>query len=112
MLEEIKITAEIENQIISITVIQGGGSGQDGKSAYEVAVENGYAGSETDWLASLKGADGQDGTNGADGQDGAKGDDGDSAYQVWLVAGNTGSVQDYLDSLKGGDGGIPEAPND
>lgn len=66
--------------------------GDDGKSAYEVAVENGYVGSETDWLASLKGADGQDG---------AKGDDGDSAYQVWLDAGNTGSVQDYLDSLKG-----------
>lgn len=86
--------------------------GDDGKSAYEVAVENGYVGSETDWLASLKGADGIDGTNGSDGQDGAKGDDGDSAYQVWLDAGNTGSVQDYLDSLKGDNGGIPEAPND
>lgn len=78
--------------------------GDDGKSAYEVAVENGYVGSETDWLLSLKGADGQDGANGSDGQDGAKGDDGDSAYQVWLDAGNTGTPQDFLDSLKGEDG--------
>lgn len=29
--------------------------GKDGKSAYEVAVENGFIGSESDWLKSLKG---------------------------------------------------------
>jgi len=29
--------------------------GPEGKSAYEVAVENGFVGSESDWLASLKG---------------------------------------------------------
>ena len=32
-----------------------GGTGKDGKSAYEIAVANGFTGSETDWLASLKG---------------------------------------------------------
>ena len=32
--------------------------GKDGKSAYEVAVKNGFDGSEAEWLASLKGADG------------------------------------------------------
>lgn len=32
-----------------------------GKSAYEIAVENGFEGSETDWLNSLKGQNGQDG---------------------------------------------------
>lgn len=31
---------------------------KDGKSAYEVAVSNGFKGTETEWLASLKGADG------------------------------------------------------
>lgn len=31
------------------------GTGKDGKSAYEIAVANGFSGSETDWLASLKG---------------------------------------------------------
>lgn len=37
------------------------GSGNDGKSAYEIAVKNGYTGTEAQWLASLKGADGADG---------------------------------------------------
>ena len=32
-----------------------GTDGKDGKSAYELAVENGYKGSETEWLASLVG---------------------------------------------------------
>ena len=41
-----------------------------GKSAYEVAVENGFSGTETEWLASLKGATGAAGTDGKDGTDG------------------------------------------
>ena len=39
----------------------GGGSGTAGKSAYEIAVDNGFVGSETEWLESLKGQDGKDG---------------------------------------------------
>lgn len=35
--------------------------GDDGKSAYEVAVDEGYTGTEEEWLASLHGADGEDG---------------------------------------------------
>lgn len=31
------------------------GTGKDGKSAYEIAVANGFTGSETEWLVSLKG---------------------------------------------------------
>lgn len=38
--------------------------GPSGKSAYQVAVDNGFKGSEAQWLASLKGADGKNGTNG------------------------------------------------
>lgn len=49
---------------------QDGVDGEDGKSAYEVALENGFNGSEQDWLDSLEGADGQDGTDGQDGEDG------------------------------------------
>ncbi|MFR0605881.1 GH25 family lysozyme [Limosilactobacillus mucosae] len=48
-----------------------GDAGADGKSAYEVAVANGYTGTQAQWLASLKGADGvpgKDGSNGKDGQ--------------------------------------------
>lgn len=41
-----------------------------GKSAYEVAVENGFNGTETEWLASLKGATGAPGADGKDGTDG------------------------------------------
>lgn len=53
-----------------------------GKSAFEIAVENGFVGTESEWLASLKGEkgtdgkDGKDGTNGADGKDGQNGTDG------------------------------------
>lgn len=67
---------------IAITAGMNGKDGKDGKSAYQIAVENGFEGSETDWLASLKGADGRNGidgingTNGKDGKDGTNGKDG------------------------------------
>ena len=44
--------------------------GEDGKSAYEIAVENGFVGTEIEWLESLQGEDGKDGKDGADGKDG------------------------------------------
>ena len=37
------------------------GSGTAGKSAYEIAVDNGFVGTETEWLESLKGAEGANG---------------------------------------------------
>lgn len=39
-----------------------GDPGAAGKSAYEIAVDNGFIGTETEWLESLKGSDGNDGT--------------------------------------------------
>ena len=39
----------------------GGGSGTAGKSAYEIAVDNGFVGTETEWLESLKGEQGEAG---------------------------------------------------
>lgn len=56
--------------------VQVGAKGEDGKSAYQLAVEAGYEGSETEWLASLKGKDGKDGTNGINGTNGKDGKDG------------------------------------
>lgn len=38
-----------------------GDDGEDGKSAYEVAVENGFVGTVTEWLDSLRGKDGSSG---------------------------------------------------
>ena len=39
----------------------------NGLSAYEIAVEHGFQGTEEEWLESLRGEDGQDGQDGEDG---------------------------------------------
>lgn len=41
-----------------------GGSGASGKSAYEIAVDNGFVGTEAEWLESLKGSEGKKGNDG------------------------------------------------
>lgn len=41
--------------------------GIPGKSAYEIAVDNGFDGTEEEWLESLHGRDGKDGKDGAPG---------------------------------------------
>jgi hypothetical protein len=53
-----------------------GASGADGKSAYQIAVLNGFVGSEIQWLASLKGETGSPGPKGDSGAPGPKGDAG------------------------------------
>ena len=50
-----------------------GPQGDPGKSSYQVAVDNGFKGTEQEWLASLKGAKGDKGDPGQNGQDGATG---------------------------------------
>ena len=44
-----------------------GADGSNGKSAYEIALETGYVGSKEDWITSLKGEDGAEGSAGQDG---------------------------------------------
>jgi hypothetical protein len=105
--------------------------GRDGLSAYEIAVNNGFKGSETDWIYSLKGLDGRDGKDGKDGEDGKNGKDGKdgkngkngkdgkdgkdgvsgkdgenglSAYEIALKNGFKGNEEKWLRSLKGKDG--------
>ena len=66
---------------VSITASQGlpgqkgedGVIGVDGKSAYEIWLDEGNTGTEQDFLDSLVGADGAQGPPGADGADGANG---------------------------------------
>lgn len=41
-----------------IDIAAGAEPGTDGKSAYEIAVDHGFSGTEAEWLASLRGADG------------------------------------------------------
>lgn len=58
---------------------QNGSDGTDGKSAYEIAVDEGFVGTESEWLASLvgeKGADGEKGEQGIQGIQGLKGEQG------------------------------------
>lgn len=54
---------------INIPYGEQGPTGQDGYSAYAIAVQHGYTGTEAEWLASLKGADGTQGPQGPKGED-------------------------------------------
>ena len=54
-----------------------GEKGSDGKSAYQIAVEQGYQGSESDWLSSLKGDKGDTGERGEKGDTGLQGERGE-----------------------------------
>lgn len=70
-----------------------GEKGDTGKSAYELAVENGYTGTLTEWLASLNG------TNGVDGK---------SAYEQAVDNGYTSTEAEWLASLQGTRGATPK----
>lgn len=64
----------------------GGGTGPQGppgESAYEIAVDNGFVGTEAEWLESLVGEDGL------------------SAYEVALANGFVGTEAEWLESLVG-----------
>ena len=70
---------------------------KDGWTAYEIAVNNGFTGTEQEWLASLKGT---------------KGDQGKSNYDIAVDNGFEGTEQEWLESIKGekgdkGDQGEP-----
>ncbi|MBQ8296994.1 MAG: collagen-like protein [Ruminococcus sp.] len=103
-----------------LSEVQNGSNGENGLSAYELAVQKGFTGSLADWLESLKGADGKDGTDGVDGKDGADGvngkdgadgkdgENGLSAYEIALQNGFVGTESEWLKSLKGKDGTSPE----
>lgn len=56
-------------QLVSLDSLTGadGAPGADGLSAYEVAVANGFVGTEAEWLASLVGEQGETGAAGEDG---------------------------------------------
>jgi len=96
------------NETISIEIVEGR-DGADGLSAYQVAVENGYVGTEQEWLLSLKGEHGEQGIQGiqgiqgvqgikgdkgdtgATGAKGDKGDTGDSGILTFSTSGNSGA---------------------
>ena len=63
---------EVRHDIFNFSQHFAEGQGADGKSAYEIAVEHGFVGTEAQWLTSLIGA------TGAQGAKGDKGDKGDT----------------------------------
>ncbi len=62
-----------------------GTNGETGKSAYEIAVDNGFVGTEAEWLESLKGETTYT----------------DSAYSLAVEYGFEGTEEDWLAGLKG-----------
>ena len=62
MEEKQKVELTLPNPL-NIAVQVPGLPGKDGKSAYEVAVEQGFVGTVDEWLESLKGRDGANGTS-------------------------------------------------
>ncbi len=84
-----------------------GADGIDGASAYEIALANGFVGTQSQWLASLvgeqgpQGVPGAPGTNGTNGVDGA---DGASAYEIAAANGFVGTEAEWLASLEGAEG--------
>ena len=53
----------VDDTLIGAGALKGekGDPGADGKSPYDIAVDNGFIGTETEWLESLKATDGKDG---------------------------------------------------
>lgn len=100
-----KVTVDQKGRITAISEGSGGSGGgtqgPPGDSAYDIAVINGFVGTEQDWLASLKGADGARGADGTNGTNGTDGEDGKSAYEIAVDNGFVGSEALWLESLKG-----------
>ena len=89
MVDTVEVDAETGHLILTLTngteLDAGPVVGPEGKSAYQVAVDNGYAGTLAQWLASLVGPQGK------------------SAYQVAVDNGFSGTEAAWLASLHGAD---------
>lgn len=97
-----QLLKKIDGKIASLHDGKDGKDGENGKSAYEIAVQNGYDGTESDWLESLKG---QKGDTGEPGATGAKGDPGEKGDQG--VPGIPGKKGERGEKGEKGDAGAP-----
>ena len=98
-------TTDLYTQLLKkLSEMQTGANGKDGRSAYEIAIENGFVGTVAEWLESLKGRDGIDGKDGLPGKDGKDGADG--------LPGKDGTNgKDGRDGIDGKDGVSPDLTN-
>lgn len=74
-------------------------NGTQGDSAYEIAVKNGFEGTEAEWLESLKGSDGKDGADGSNGTDGKDGFTLEELINYYLENNPGSTVEDFYASL-------------
>ena len=98
-------TPDLYTQLLKkLDEMQAGANGKDGRSAYEIATENGFVGTVAEWLESLKGRNGIDGKDGLPGKDGKDGADG--------LPGKDGTNgKDGRDGIDGKDGVSPDLTN-
>ena len=103
----------VDGTFVNVGRIQGA-NGENGKSAYEIALETGFVGNKAGFIASLKGEKGdkgEDGINGADGRDGVDGVDGKDGASV-VIKGKVATADGLLDKssleLVNGDGFLVE----
>ena len=128
---EIEISDFVNTSFLKGKDGEKGEAGKDGLSAYELAVQHGFDGTEEEWISSLHGRDGLDGdegfspsivektntedeyvltvtdVNGSFDTPNLKegnGEDGKSAYELALSNGFEGTEQEWLQSLKGEQG--------
>ena len=82
-------------------------------TAYDIAVKNGFTGTEEEWVKSIKGEPGEKGNplkfsdlseSEKEELKGDKGDKGESAYELAIENGFKGSETEWIASLKGKDG--------
>lgn len=98
---------------VALAYVAANPKGLDGLSAYEIAKNHGFEGTEYEWLQSLVGKPGEDGLNAyelactffgftgtmkdyLDSLKGEKGDTGDSAYEICVKHGYDGSEEDWV----------------
>ena len=79
-----------EQIVVNIPTGGEGGGGAAGASAYEIAVSNGFEGTEAEWLESLKGEQGVQGIQGVTGK---------SAYEYAQQGGYNGTEEEFQEKL-------------
>lgn len=85
-------------------------AGADGQSAYDIAVSNGFSGTEEEWLASLKGGMGQEGPVGKDGFSPVLEENPDNSDDVYKLDITTKSGKFTTPNLKCPKGGSEKPP--
>lgn len=99
---ELPVWAQIQKDVEALKE-----GGADGASAYEIALANGFEGTEEEWLLSLAGPAGP---RGATGETGAAGADGKSAYEYAKDGGYEGTEEEFAELMANGSGSYLPMP--